>query len=549
MSSPATTQYFNLGHWHRKVTTTSSEAQQWFDRGLNWIYGFNHEESIVCFQNAIKADPDCAMAYWGVAYSIGPNYNKIWEMFVPAERVTTLATAHQAIADGLSIASATEVERTLLEALKSRYPDDPETEDFGPFNDAFVEAMRPIFDANPNDLDITSIFVESLMGRTPWRLWDLKSGEPSEDASTIEAQAILEKAFAEHPASWSHPGLLHMYIHLMEMSPTPELALPHGDNLATLVPHSGHLTHMATHIDVLCGDYQNVIYRNHQAATVDREFAALRGSANFYTVYRIHNVHFEAYGAMFLAQKKVALNASRELKQLLPVPTVAFLPDLFEAFWGMETHVMVRFGLWQELVDAPMPEDAELFSFTTALMRYGQVIALANLGRHQEAQQALNEFFSAKDAVPETRFMFNNPAASVLEIAAEMAQGELHYKAGKTERGLNHLREAATLSDGLLYDEPWGWMQPPRHALAALLMEQNQFQEAESVYRADLGLTDELARPHRHPGNVWALHGLHECLLRRGETAEITHIKNQLDQVLARADVKVGSSCYCRSAA
>ncbi len=541
--------YFNLGTCHRKVTTDSEQAQLWFDRGLAWLFGFNHDEAVICFQNAIEADPGCVLAYWGVAYSIGPNYNKLWEMFEPDERVTTLDIAHTAIKDGLNQDVGTDLERAMLNALKVRYPEDPETEEFGPFNDAFADAMRPIYEANPTDLDVASVFAEALMGRTPWELWEVTKGEPAEGASTTEAQAVLERAFESDPNAWSHAGLLHMYIHLMEMSPNPELALPHGDALATLIPDSGHLVHMATHIDVLCGDYQNVIYRNHQAAIVDKPFENLRGAENFYTVYRIHNVHFEAYGAMFLAQKQVALDAAAELRSLLPVPVVAFLPDLFEAFWGIKIHVMVRFGMWQALLDEPLPEDAELFCFTTALARYGRVVALANLGRHADAAQELEAFFAARENVPKTRFMFNNPAKSVLGIAAEMAQGELHYKAGEVERGFEHLRAATTLSDGLVYDEPWGWMQPPRHALAALLMEQEQFEEAERLYRADLGLTDDLARPWQHPNNIWALHGLHECLTRRGDNTELAHIETQLARVKARADVTVGSSCYCRSAA
>ncbi|MEM7100642.1 MAG: tetratricopeptide repeat protein [Pseudomonadota bacterium] len=541
-------EYFDLGNWHRQVTTSADSAQIWFNRGLAWLYGFNHDEAIICFERAIQEDKGCVMAYWGLAYSIGPNYNKIWEIFGPEERELTLATAHQAIADGLALGVGTPVEIALLEALNARYPDDPATEEYGPYNDAFVEAMRPIYLANTNDLDIASVFAESLMGRTPWQLWDLKTGTPKAGSSTQEARQVLEDAFQADPAAWSHPGLLHMYIHLMEMSPTPELALPHGDHLATLVPDSGHLVHMATHIDVLCGEYPNVIYRNHKAAQVDQPFTELRGAENFYTVYRIHNVHFEAYGAMFLAQKDVALTAADELRKLLPETTVAFMPDLFEAFWGMRIHVLVRFGQWQTLLEEPIPEDAELFSFTTALVRYGRVIALANLNRHQEAAEALDLFFAAQLNVPESRFMFNNPAIEVLKVAAEMAQGELHYKAGDTERGLDHLRQATKLSDELVYDEPWGWMQPPRHALAALLMEQQEYEEAESIYRADLGLTDDLARPHQHPGNVWALHGLNECLERRGETNEIAHIRIQLDRILARADVAVGASCFCRSA-
>ena len=545
MSSGAT--YFDLGSHHREVATESPSAQLWFDRGLIWTYGFNHEEAIRCFEKALAEDSKCAMAYWGIAFAIGPNYNKLWEMFAPAEREHALSTAHQAIADGLAITGNSDTEHSLLLALQSRYPEDPATEDFAPYNDAFVDAMRPLYNANPDDLDIASLFAEALMERTPWQLWDLQTGEPKAGASTGEARTVLETAFNDHSAAWSHPGLLHLYIHLMEMSPNPELALRHGDKLATLVPDSGHLMHMATHIDVLCGDYQNVIARNHLAAQADRPYTAQQGAENFYTVYRIHNVHFEAYGAMFIASKATALQAAEELRTLLPESTVAFLPDLFEAFWGIKTHVQVRFGMWQEILQEPLPVNTELFSFSTALLRYARVVALANLNQAVDAQDELKLLRVAKEAVQETRFMFNNPAASVLDIALAMAEGELSYKAGDVETGLSHLRQAATLSDNLFYDEPWGWMQPPRHALGALLMEQQRFDEAEEIYRSDLGFNETLPRPCRHPGNVWALHGLHECLTQRGDTSERVYVKQQLDNVLARADVSVGSSCFCRT--
>ncbi|MEM7216985.1 MAG: hypothetical protein AAF515_01375 [Pseudomonadota bacterium] len=536
--------YFDLGDWEREIATDAAAAKLWFNRGLTWVYGFNHDEAVQCFERALEADAGCAMAHWGIAYAVGPNYNNAWEMFSPEERENCLTTAHSAIELGLRSADA--VERALLDALRVRYPTDAAVEDFGPYNDAYADALGAVYADHAQDLDVASLYAEALMGRTPWALWDIAAGQPAEGASTEAARQVLEAAFASSADAWRHPGLLHMYIHLMEMSPTPELALPHGDRLATLVPDSGHLVHMATHIDVLCGEHHNVIHRNHEAARVDRKFTALRGAHNFYTVYRIHNVHFEAYGAMFAAQRQTALAAATELQALLPEDVVAFMPDFFEAFWGVMSHVQVRFGMWDSIIAQPLPADAELFSFTTALQRYARVVALANLARHEEAEAELQRFFEAQANVQDSRYMFNNPAAEVLKIAAQMAQGELRYKAGDIEAGFDHLRRADTLSSQLVYDEPWGWMQPPGHALAALLMEQERFDEAERVYRDDLGLTAALPRPCQHPNNIWALHGLHECLSRRDATNEIAHVKAQLNRMLARADVAVGSSCFCR---
>jgi tetratricopeptide (TPR) repeat protein len=541
-------EYFDLGTHGRKVTTASPEAQRWFDRGLVWLYGFNHAEAIVCFEKALDHDPDCVMAHWGIAHAIGPNYNKLWEFFAPDEKVEALDKAHRSLERGQVAAErATPVERALLAALAARFPTDPGIEDYGPWNDGFAEEMRRVYAAFPEDLDVTAIFAEALMNRTPWQLWDMKTRGPAEGASTLEAKAALEGAFARDPSAWDHPGLLHMYIHLMEMSPTPEAALLHGDRLVDLVPDSGHLVHMATHIDVLCGDYQNVVWRNLRAAAVDRKFFDHAGGENFYTIYRIHNLHFVIYGAMFQARPGPALDAAEALREALPESVVRFMPEFFEAFIGMKLHVLVRFGRWQEILDEPFPADAELYSFTTALTRYARTVALANLGRIAEAEAERDAFMRARDRVQDDRMMFNNPCSEVLKVAEQMLLGELACKSGRIDEGLGHLRKAVQLDDELLYDEPWGWMQPSRHALGALLMDTGRFEEAEAVYRADLGLDDTLPRPCQHPRNVWSLHGLDECLHRRSESIERRHVRQLLDQALARAEVPIRASCYCRS--
>ena len=542
--------YFDLGSFHRSVSTRSPEAQRWVDRGLAWLYGFNHEEAIVCFEKAIAADAGCVIAHWGIAHAIGPNYNKLWSFFALDEKVSALACAHRALAAAkAAYGQAAPVERALVDALAERFPTEPAIEDYGPWNDAFAASMRKVYAAFPEDLDVVSIFAEALMNRTPWKLWDLTRRTPAEGASTAEAQTVLERAFATQRSAWSHPGLLHMYVHLMEMSPTPEKALAHGDRLVDLMPDSGHLVHMATHIDVLCGDYQNVVWRNRRAAAVDRKYFEHAGGQNFYTVYRIHNLHFELYGAMFLAQPTPALTAAAALIEALPDPVVRFLPDLFEAFVSMKLHVLIRFGRWEEILKEAFPADAELYSYTTAVLRYARTVALANLGRIAEAEAERAAFVAAREAVQPTRMMFNNPGGDVLRIAGQMMLGEIAFKSGRIQEGLDHLRESVRLDDALLYDEPWGWMQPARHALGALLMEARLYDEAEAVYRADLGLDDSLPRSCQHPRNIWSLHGLDECLRRRGETVERRHVRLMLDQAASRAEVPIRASCYCRSGA
>jgi tetratricopeptide (TPR) repeat protein len=538
--------YFDLGSYGRPASGIPA-AQTWFDRGLVWLFAYNHEEAIVCFEHTLEADPACALAHWGIAYAIGPNYNKPWEIFTPEEKGPALERAHQALEAGLALDTTGPVERALLEALASRYPTDPGIEDYQPFNDGFAAAMKPVYDANPDDLDISFAYAEALMNRTPWQLWDFHNGVPNPDASTPEAMAVLERAFDQIPGAWDHPGLLHMYIHLMEMSPHPERALRHGDRLKDLVPDAGHLVHMGTHIDVLCGEYQNVLYRNLAAAEVDDKFKTYAGPENFYALYRIHNLHFAFYGAMFLAQKAAAMGAVKRLREEVPDEVVRSYPDVFETFVAAAPHVYIRFGMWSEILELEQPEDTELYVTTHALIYYAKAVALANLGRHEEAQATMADFTLAYARVPDTRMLFNNKARDVLAIAEEMMKGEIAFKAGRREEGLDHLRRAVELDDNLEYEEPWSWPQPTRHALGALLMESGEYEEAEAIYRADLGLDGKLPRPSQHPRNVWALHGLHECLLRRGETVELPHVKLLMDQAIARADIPIRASCLCRA--
>ncbi|MBT8078717.1 MAG: tetratricopeptide repeat protein, partial [Gammaproteobacteria bacterium] len=500
--------YYDLGTYSRTVSTSAPEAQLWFDRGLVWTYAYNHEEAIACFERALEADPSCAMAHWGIAYAIGPNYNKPWEAFEDDEKPDCLAKAADAIAAATRLKDrVTEFEQALIEAIPHRYPDSASIEDFSPWNDAFADAMRVVYKAHADDPDVCSLFAESIMNRTPWQLWDLPSGKPADGADTLEAVRVLESAFDGLDGAWDHPGLLHMYIHLMEMSPHPERALRHGDRLATLVPDAGHLLHMPTHVDVLCGDYMNVVARNDAAIAADRKYLEREGAENFYSVYRCHNYHFKIYGAMFLGQPGPALETADELIDTLPAETLRPMADWFEGFVPMKQHVLIRFGMWDDILEQKLPDDSGLYSVTTAMLHYARTVALSNLGRIADAEAERDRFLEARDRVPETRMLFNNTCRDILEIAEQMMLGELAYHNGKYDIAFQHLRRSIELDDNLPYDEPWGWMQPTRHAIGALLLEQKRYDEAEAVYRADLGLDETLSRACQHPGNVWSLHG------------------------------------------
>ena len=547
-------EYYDLGSYQRAVTTDSPDAQLWFDRGLNWLYAFNHAEAVACFERAAEADASCAMAHWGIAIATGPNYNMQWHVMDPVSKERILATAFDATQRAVAARDhVSDVEQRLIDALPARYPQRDPIEDQVPWNRDYTVEMRAVWEAFPTDRDVTALFVDAILNETPWQMWDLASGGPAPDAGTEEAREVLERAFDRLDGAWDHPGLLHLYVHLMEMSPFPQLALRAGDRLRDLIPDAGHLIHMPTHIDVLCGNYHDVVHYNQKAVEADRRWLEREGPFNVYTLYRNHNHHFVIYGAMFLGQYSAAMAAAEELiettpEEFLRTETPPFA-DPAEAFVAMKQHVLVRFGRWQEIVEQDLPEDQELYSATTAIMRYARTVAHSALGNIAEAEEERAAFAVAKANVPETRRVHNNTVVDLLEVAEAMADGELEYRRGNHDVAFDHLRRAVQIEDDLAYDEPWGWMQPTRHALGALLLEQSRFEEAEAVYRADLGLDDTLSRATQHPNNLWSLHGLHECLTQRGEQAESVLIKRQLDLALARSEVEVNASCYCRNSA
>jgi tetratricopeptide (TPR) repeat protein len=541
---------FDLGDFRRETSTSSREAQIWFDRGLVWSYAFNHEEAIACFERAIAADEQFALAHWGLAYAAGPNYNKQWDAFDPVDLRASLRRAYDSSRRATELArDATPAERDLIWALTSRYPSPEPGDELAESPKAYAQAMREVHALHPLDLDVAALCADALINVTAWSLWELSSGRPADGAHTVEAKEVLESAMSR-PGGRAHPGLLHFYIHVMEMSPTPEAALEAADALRDLVPDAGHLRHMPTHIDVLLGDYERVIAGNESAIAADDRQLAHAGPLNFYSLYRAHDHHFRIYGAMFAGREATALAAADALAAALPpnllrveVPPMA---DWLESFVGMRLHVLVRFGRWADLIAEPLPADPQLFSVTTALTHYAKGVAFAASSRVAEAEREREELAAAVSRVPDTRYLFTNTALDILAIAGAMLDGEIAYRKADDEAAWTHLRRAIELDDTLPYDEPWGWMQPTRHAYGALLLEQGHVEEALAVYGADLGIDSSLPRACQHPNNVWSLHGYHECLVRLARGDEAAQIKPQLDRALAGADIEIRSSCFCR---
>jgi tetratricopeptide (TPR) repeat protein len=544
---------FDLGSFTRPASTSSADAQIWFDRGLMWSYAFNHEEALRCFERAIVADEHFALAHWGLAYAAGPNYNKQWEAFDDVDLHRSLQRAYGASERARALAlsgHASPVERALIEAVAQRYPAPEPAEDLSRWTRAYADAMGAVYAAHPDDLDVAALYADALLNVTAWALWDLPSGQPADGALTLQAMAVLDRALAQ-PGGMEHPGLLHFHIHLMEMSPTPEAARPSADALRLLVPDAGHLLHMPSHIDVLLGDYAQVIEANERAIVADERYVEAEGRLGFYTLYRAHNHHFRVYGAMFAGRRATALEAADALAGILSEDLLRIeeppMADLLESFYPMRLHVLVRFGMWDELIALALPADRQLYCVTTALTHYAKGVAYAARGRVPEAEAERGRLIAATARVPDSRYLFNNTASDILSIAHAMLDGEIAYRRGDYEEAWTLLRLAIDLDDTLPYDEPWGWMQPARHAYGALLLEQGNVEDAAAVYAADLGLDATLPRACQHPNNVWSLHGYHECLHRLGRCDDADRLAPALQRAVALADVPIRSSCFCRT--
>ncbi|MBT3639426.1 MAG: hypothetical protein HN529_03910 [Acidiferrobacteraceae bacterium] len=547
---------FDLGSHVFAVSTESDMAQRLFDQGLNWCFGFNQEEGLACFQRALEFDSDCAMLHWGAAYAAGPFYNMPWCDFSESEAVDCTAFCRSHIDQALALSgSATPLEKALISALAGRVqkPHTVSQSEYDSWDDAYAEAMRKVYSDFPENQDIMALFIEAMMTRTPWRLWDVKTGLPTVGADTLEAIAVCEKAIAlaDESGEQQHPAILHLHIHLLEMSPTPERAMDSADRLGGLCPDAGHIHHMPGHIYVLCGEYEKARIASEEAIRVNRKYLAYAGPYNYYTTARCHDLHLMMYTCMLLGQFEPAMAAAQEICDNLPPDVInlkdkPFIASTMEGYYAMKMHVLVRFGKWREIIDTPMPQDPKLYCVSTCMHHYAKGIAYAAMKEFTKAEHHQRQFYDSLGQVHPGRKFFNNPATKTLGVGEKMLLGELEYHKGNHEIAYAHLRESVQRCDDLHYSEPWPWMHPPRHALGALLMEQGHYKEAEEVYRADLGLTDAVQRCAQHKNNVWSLHGLVECLKHRGETKERTDLQALLTTALARTDIAVTSSCCCR---
>ena len=494
--SEAVPLFSGLGDYHRPIRTRSPDAQRYFDQGLRLVYAFNHDEAGRSFREAARLDPECAMAWWGVALTLGPNINL---PMGPEQRLAAVEAVEkaQALSPG-----ASEVERAYIEALAKRYSLAPDADQIA-IDAAYARVMGELSRRYPDDLDAAVLYAESLMDLRPWRLWTV-NGKPEE--GTEEIVSVLESVLRRNPL---HPGANHYYIHAVEASPHPEWALPSARRLETLMPGAGHVVHMPAHVYMRTGDYRGAARSNEAAVEADRAYLKAGGSEGIYPViYLSHNLHFLSASASMAGQGKKAKKAAAELSERMgkvdDVPTV-------EYFLPTSLFVALRFQEWDEILSTPKPEGK--YPIDRALWHFARGVALAGKGDPRGAQQEVEAFDLIRASLPADATLNVNRTADVLKVAGAMLAARLAASKADKQGAVEAWKRAVEAQDALTYDEPPVWYYPVRESLGGSLLLAGKPKEAEAVFRADLD---------RNPRNGRSLFGLSEALKaqQRFEEAE-----------------------------
>lgn len=519
---PGAPVFDGLGDHTHPITTRNPDTQKFFDQGVRLTFGFNHAEAIRSFKEAARLDPDCAICWWGVAFALGSNIN----LAMPDDAVTP---AWQALEKAQALKDkASPVERAYIDALAKRYSPDPKA-DRAALNAAFAQAMGELARTYPDDLDAQTFYAEAMMDTQPWDYWQADGVTPKGHGGEI-VQA-LEGVIKRAP---NHPGALHLYIHAVEASTTPERAEGAADRLLTLMPKAGHIVHMPSHIYYRVGRYYDSARVNEMAALVDEDYIATCKAQGFYPAgYYGHNIHFLWTSSEMQGRYKAAMDAARRLvKAVNAVELSAQLP-LGELFVFTPVTTLVRFGKWREILVEPAPPKA--LKLDTAVWLYAQGFAHANLG-DQKAAAADRKKLAALAKSDLSYFdAFAVPAKPMADLALALLDGEIARTSGDIEGAVAKFRAAAALEKALPYMEPPFWHQPVAHLLGAALLDAKRPEEAAEVYRDSL-------KTYRQDG--WALFGLTAALEAQGKTDEAAHARMLFQENWRAADVMLKASRF-----
>ncbi|MEZ4417709.1 MAG: hypothetical protein R3E10_18275 [Gemmatimonadota bacterium] len=511
-----------LGDHHHSISTTNTEAQAYFDQGLRLVYGFNHAEAIRSFEEALRMEGGCAMCWWGIALAAGPNINAAmdsaggalaWKAIQAARKRGTGASAK---------------EEAYIEALSRRYGPDP-LADRAQRDSAYAIAMAEVARRFPADDDAQVLYADALMNLAPWDYWE---ADLTPRPGTSELLSTLARVVERAPA---HAGACHLFIHAVEKG-DPQRAVPCAERLPDLMPSAGHIVHMPAHIFIRVGRYIDAIERNHHATHADERYIHAERPRGIYPMaYYPHNYDFLAFAAAMAGRRGEALEAARAAvaavdREMATVPELGGLQN----YQVLPLRMMVRFGLWAEVLAEPAPPPDQRFA--VGFHHFARGLSLLRTGRVADAVAELQRLRTLSGE-PEVQpvVIWWNPAAKVLRLAELVLEAEIAQEGGRSDQAVALLEDAVALEDGLVYDEPPAWSVPPRQVLGRVLLECGRPAAAEQVFRADL---------ERHPENGWSLLGLTQALAAQGRDAEAKAARARLERAWRTADGEVKTSAY-----
>ncbi len=512
-----------LGSFHRKITTRSPLAQKYFDQGMRFIWAFNHDEATRSFAKAAEIDPKCASCYWGVALTLGPNYNM--PMMTSARARVGFEALQKAQANARR---ATPIERALIAAVAKRYAG---TEQVDPSNSkpllsAYVDAMKAVAAKYPNDLDVQTMYAEGLMNTNPWKLWN---ADGTENPGTQQILDALQSVLKRDP---KHPGANHYYIHAVEASPHPEQALASAEVLNGMMPAAGHIEHMPAHILQRVGRYEDAAEANRKGAAADLAYLKETAPPDYYPMYLIHNFQFLGNSAGMEGRRAETIQALRNARDHMPDAMLLAMPG----YDWPATFVydgLVKFGMWDEMLKEPAPNP----QLPGATIHYLQTRAeaLAATKRFDEAGVELAKAEKLIAAAPADAKQGNNEAKPIYEVGQLKARARLASAQGRRDEAIALLTQAVGIEDKLAYNEPNDMIFPTRHVLGAELLAAGKAAEAEAVFREDL---------KRHPHNGWAYYGLSQALAAQKKDTAAAEARKQFEDAWGKADVHLAAAAF-----
>ena len=503
----------NLGSLHHPITTTSEQAQRYFDQGLRLVYAFNHEGAVRSFEAAAQEDPQAAMAYWGMALALGPNINSAMEKKDERRAIEMVQKARR-LADRV-----TPEEQAYINALIARYVTRKGFIKRKGLDEAYAKAMRLVAQRLPEDVDASTLFAEALMDLRPWDLWK-PDGRPQ--PGTEEIVATLESVLAQNP---DHPGACHYYLHAVEASSQPERALPCAERLPSLMPGAGHLVHMPAHIYMRLGKYHEAVERNQQATDVDQQYLAGRNQAGEYADgYYTHNLHFLWASLAMEGRNVEAMKVARDLTATITAEETG-KNRWKELYLPTPIFSMIRFGRWEELLREPPPRKG--LRLMEGMWRLGRGLALVSTGRLSGAEGEHVVLAGLTKQIRRNRTAEEKNERALLKIAERVLAGELAARRQHYDDAIRLLQEAIKMEEGLPFSEPPLWPLSVRHHLGAVLLLADRPSEAEAVYHADL---------LHYPDNGWALIGLIQSLRAQQKDDQAAEAEDRFKKAWAHAD-------------